>query len=202
MKERGFNQVFLAGHSLGTPIIEHYQGDKPDPSVRAIGVYGPHINIPALTRDSLLGPGLYEKFAAECRDLVAKGKGDEIRLLPFREGRFIITSAKTFVSYRDINTSKAAVEKMIRQIKIPLLIVYDPADNVQGVGGVTKRETIVAQIKENAVASSKVDISVIPSIPGNSSVQAHRFVKNEKLVTQTTVDWLKSIGLSPGSRLK
>jgi len=202
MKERGFNQIFLAAHSLGTPIIEHYQGDKPDPSVRAIGVYGPHINIPALTRDSFLGPELYEKFAAECRDLVAKGKGDEIKLLPFREGRLIITSAKTFVSYRDINTSKAAVEKMIRQIKIPLLIVYDPADNVQGIGGVTKRETIVAQIKENAVASPKVDILVIPSIPGNSSVQAHRFVKNEKLVTQSTVDWLKSIGLSPASRLK
>ncbi len=202
MKERGFEKIFLVGHSLGTPIIEYYQGDKPDPSVSAIGVYGPHINIPALTRDSLLGPELYEKFAAECRDLVAKGRGDEIKLLPFREGRFIITSAKTFVSYRDIDTSKAAVEKMIRQIKVPLLIVYDPADNVQGKGGVTKRETIVAQIKENAVASPRVDIFVIPSIPGNSSVQAHRFVKNEKVVTQKTVDWLKSVGLSPASRLK
>src|SRR6266568_9188964 len=33
MKERGFEKIFLVGHSLGTPIIEYYQGDKPDPSV-------------------------------------------------------------------------------------------------------------------------------------------------------------------------
>ena len=202
MKERGLNNIFLVGHSLGTPIVEYYQGDKPDHSVKAVGVYGPHINIPAITRDSLLGPELYDKFLSECRDLVAKGKGDEIKLLPYREGRFIITSAKTFLSYRDINTSKAAVEKMIRQIKVPLLIVYDPADNIQGKGGLTKRETLAKQIKENAVGSSKADILVIPSIPGSSPLQAHSFIKNEKVVTQKTVDWLKSVGLFPAPRLK
>jgi pimeloyl-ACP methyl ester carboxylesterase len=202
MKERGFKNIFLVGHSLGTPIVEYYQGDRPDPSIQAVGVYGPHINIPAITRDSLLGPELYATFLSECRDLVAKGKADEIKLLPYREGRFIITSAKTFLSYRDIDTSKAAVEKMIRQIKVPLLIVYDPADNIQGKGGLTKRETIAVQIKENAVASPKADILVMPSIPGSSPLQAHNFVKNEKAVTEKTVDWLKSIGLSPASRLK
>jgi pimeloyl-ACP methyl ester carboxylesterase len=201
MKERGFMNIVLVGHSLGTPIVEYYQGDKPDSSVKAIGVYGPHINIPAITRDSLLGPELYDKFLSECRDLVAQGKGDEIKLLPYREGRFIITSAKTFLSYRDIDTSKAAVENMIGQIKVPLLIVYDPADNIQGKGGLTKREVIAVQIKGSAVASPKADILVIPSISGSSPLQAHNFVKNEKVVTEKTVDWLKSIGLSPASRL-
>jgi pimeloyl-ACP methyl ester carboxylesterase len=105
MKARGFTKIFLVGHSLGTPIVEYYQGDEPDPAVAAIGVYGPHIDIPAMTRDALLGPELYAKFLAECRELVAKGKGDEIKLLPYGESRVIITSAKTFVSYRDIDTS-------------------------------------------------------------------------------------------------
>jgi pimeloyl-ACP methyl ester carboxylesterase len=202
MKDRGFKSIFLVGHSLGTPIVEYYQGDKPDASVKAVGIYGPHINIPAITRDSLLGPELYEKFLTECRDLVAKGKGDEIKLLQYREGRFIVTSAKTFLSYRDIDTSKAAVEKTIRQIKVPLLIVYDPADNIQGKGVLTRRETIVAQIKGTAVASPKVDVLVIPSIPGNSPIQAHEFVKNERLVTEKTVEWLRSIGLMPAARLR
>jgi pimeloyl-ACP methyl ester carboxylesterase len=202
LKARGFNRIFLVGHSLGTPIVEYYQGEQPDPSVKAVGVYGPHINIPAVTKDALLGPELYAKFLAECRDLVAKGKGDEIKLLPYREGRVIITSAKTFLSYRDIETSKAAVEKTIRQIKVPLLIVYDPADNVQGRGSLIKRETIVGQIKQNAVASPKVDVVVIPSIPGNTPFQAHLFIKNETVVTEKTVEWLKSIGLSPASRLR
>src|SRR5438477_3691267 len=107
MKGRGYRNIFLVGHSLGTPIIEHYQGSEPDAAVKAIGLYGPHINIPQITRDSLLGPELYEKFRAECRELVAKGKGDEIKLLPYRENRVIITSAKTFLSYRDTDPSNA-----------------------------------------------------------------------------------------------
>ena len=195
MKGRGYRNIVLVGHSLGTPIVEHYMGSEPDPAVRALMVYGPHIDIPAITRDSLLGPELYEKFRAECRELVAKGRGDEIKLLPYRENRVIITSAKTFISYRDTDTSKAAVQAAIRRIKVPLLIVYDPADNIQGKGGLTKRETLAAQIKANAVGSPRADIVVIPSRPGSSPLQAHNFVGNEKLVGERTVAWLKSLGV-------
>jgi len=201
MKARGFTKIFLVGHSLGTPIVEYYQGDKPDSSVAAIGVYGPHIDIPEVTRDALLGPELYARFLAECRELVAQGKGDEIKLLPYRENRVIITSCKTFLSYRDTDTSKAAVAKLIRQIKVPMLIVYDPADNIQGKGAMIKRETIAAEIKANAVASPKADILVIPSVPGESPLQAHNLVKNEKLATQKTVDWLRDVGLDPAPRI-
>lgn len=201
MKSRGFDKIILIGHSLGTPIVEYYQGDRPDVSVRAVVVYGPHIDIPAATRDSLLGPELYEQFAAECRELVAAGRGNEIKLLPFREGRVIITSANTFLSYRDIKTSKANVESMIRQIAVPLLIVYDDGDNIQGKGTITRRATIANRIKENAVSSPKADVLVIPSSPGNSPFQAHLFVNNERLVTDKTVEWLRTVGLPPAPRL-
>lgn len=197
MKTRGFEKLFLLGHSLGTPIVEHYQGDRPDAAVKAVGVYGPHINIPQVTRDSLLGPELYANFRAECRELVAAGKGEDIKLLPFREGKVVITSAKTFLSYRDVETSKANVERMIRNIKVPFLIVYDSGDNIQSKGSVTTRQSIALRIKENAVSSPKADIVVIPSHPGNSPFQAHLFVHNEKLVTQRTVEWLKGVGLAP-----
>jgi pimeloyl-ACP methyl ester carboxylesterase len=197
IKARGFDRVFLAGHSLGTPIVEYYQGDDPDTAVKAVGVYGPHIDIPGVTRDSLLGPELYQEFAAECRELVAAGKGHEIKLLPFREGRVIITSAKTFLSYRDVETSRAAVAEMVRRIKVPLLIVYDAGDNIRGKGTVTLRKTIAREIKASAVNSPRADIVVIPSRPGNSPFQAHLFVNNDNTVTRETVAWLKAVGLSP-----
>ncbi len=200
MAGRGFDKIFLVGHSLGTPIVEHYQGDRPHPAVKALGVYGPHIDIPTVTRDSLLGPELYETFANECRALVAAGKGDEIKLLPFREGKFVITSAKTFLSYRDVKTSKANVEKIIGNIEVPFLIVYDDGDNIQGKGAITRRATIADRIKKNAVNSPKADIVVIPSQPGNSPFQAHLFLGNERLVTEKTVEWLKSVGLPPAPR--
>jgi pimeloyl-ACP methyl ester carboxylesterase len=195
LKSRGFDSVFLVGHSLGTPIVEHYQGANPDAAVKALGLYGPHIDIPKITRDSLLGPELYEKFRAECRELVAKGRGDEIKLLPYRENRVIITSAKTFISYRDTGTSKAAVQGALHKVRVPLLIVYDPADNIQGKGGLTKRETLANEIRSNATASPRVDIVVIPSVANSSPLQAHNFVGNEALVAEKTAQWLKGLGL-------
>ena len=196
LKSRGINRIFLIGHSLGTPIVEYFQGVTPDPAVVAVALYGPHIDIPAVTRDALLGPALYEKFLAQSRDLVAKGKGDEIQLMPYRNGRVIITSAKTFVSYRDVETSHAAVESAVRHIRVPMLVVYDPADNIQGMGVLIKRETIAHQIADGATAT-KADIAVIPSVEGNSPLQAHSFVHNEKIVTERTIEWLKGIGLPP-----
>src|SRR3954471_21816925 len=195
MKSRGFPAIFLVGHSLGTPIVEHYQGENPDPAVKALGLYGPHIDIPKITRDSLLGADLYEKFRAECRELVAKGSGEEIKLLPYRENRVIITSARTFISYRDTDTSKAAVQGALRKVRVPMLIVYDPADNIQGKGGLTKRETLANEIRSNATAAPRVDIVVIPSVTDSSPLKAHNFVGNEAMVAERTAQWLQSLGM-------
>ena len=90
---------------------------------------------------------------------------------------------------------------MVANIKVPLLIVYDPADNIQGIGTITQRETIAARIKESAVNCPRADIVVIPSHPGNSPFQAPLFVNNERTVTQETVKWLTSVGLAPARAL-
>jgi pimeloyl-ACP methyl ester carboxylesterase len=193
MKQRGFKRIVLIGHSLGTPIIEYYAGHKPDASLAAIGVYGPHIDIPAVTRDSLLGPKLYRKFRDECRALVGEGKGQEIRLLPYRKSATIITSAETFLSYRDVDTSKASVGPVLKNIVVPMLIVYDAADNIHGLGAVTLREHIVRDIKQAATSAKPVDIAVVPSVSGNTPVQAHMFIGNEGHVTDLTTSWLNRV---------
>jgi pimeloyl-ACP methyl ester carboxylesterase len=190
VKQRGFKRIVLIGHSLGTPIIEYYAGDRPDAALSAIAVYGPHISIPAVTRNSLLGPDLYQTFLDECRKLVSEQRGQEIRLLPYRKTAPIITSAETFLSYRDIETSKAAVEPMIQKIRVPTLVCYDPADNIHGLGTVTMRESIVHEIRNAAVSSKRVDIAIVPSRPGNTPVQAHSFIGNEGVVTELTSAWL------------
>lgn len=187
----GFTRIYLAGHSLGTPIVMHYAGDDPDPAVAAVGVYGPHVSIPEVTRDSLLGPELYNRFREECRALVAAGKGDDIRLLPYRESRVIVTSAKTFLSYRDVDGSRASVGAMIARIGTPLFIVYDDADNIQGMGAITARSAIARRIADAARAAPAVDTAIIPSLPGNSPVQAHSFVGNEPVVVEATWNWLR-----------
>ena len=193
MKQRHFERIVLIGHSLGTPIIEYYAGDKPDAALSAIAVYGPHISIPAVTRDTLLGPELYQRFRDECRRLVAEHNGQEIRLLPYRKAAPIITSAETFLSYRDIDTSKAAVEPMIRKITVPMLICYDPADNIHGLGAVTMREAIVNQIKQAAVSSRNVQVAVVPSKAGSTPIEAHSFIGNEQAVIDLTSTWLNQV---------
>src|SRR4051794_4317272 len=42
MKTRGFDALFLVGHSLGTPIVEHWQGERPDAAGKALGLHRPH----------------------------------------------------------------------------------------------------------------------------------------------------------------
>jgi pimeloyl-ACP methyl ester carboxylesterase len=202
MKSRGFDRIFLVGHSLGTPMVQYYAGESPDPAVKAVASFGPHISIPEVTRDSLLGPEAYAQFVAESRALVAQGKGNEIKLLPYREGRYIITSAKTFLSYRDVETSKAAVEPQVRKIKIPFAIVYDPTDNIQGIGSITPRESIAQRLKAAAVASPKVDILVVPAIKGESPLQAHTLQGNEAVATDKIVEWLNSVDLKPAPSLR
>ena len=74
-----------------------------------------------------------------------------------------------------------------------------PADNIQGKGCLTKRETIATQIKANALAAPRADIVVIPSVVDTSPLKAHNFVGNERLVAEKTVQWLRDVGLSPGA---
>src|SRR5262249_52491453 len=129
----------------------------------------------------------------ECRRLVAANKGQEIRLLPYRTAAPIITSANTFLSYRDIDTSKADVRPMVSGIKVPILICYDPADNIHGLGSITMRGSIVSEIQKAATSAEKVDVVPVPSKPGNTPVQAHSFVGNEDLVTGLTARWLRQV---------
>jgi hypothetical protein len=82
----------------------------------------------------LLAAELYEKFAAGAAAWSQAARATRLNFCHSGEGKVIITSAKTFLSYRDVETSKAAVEQMIAHIKVPLLIVYDRADDIQGKG--------------------------------------------------------------------
>ena len=192
-KARGVERVFLAGHSLGTPIVQSYAGGSPDASLAGIGLYGPHISIPEVTRDSLLGPQAYARFRDECRALVTAGRGDEIQLLPYRGSRVIVTSARSFLSYRDVDTSKATVSAAAARIRVPVAIFYDRADNIQGLGAVTLRETIARRIVEAAIGAPRVDVEIIPSTEGNTPVEAHSFLHKEHVVVERTASWLRSI---------
>ena len=192
-KSRGVERVFLAGHSLGTPIVQRYAGGAPDTSLAGVGLYGPHISIPEVTRDSLLGPDAYARFRDQCRALVAAGRGVAIQLLPYRGSRVIVTSARSFLSYRDVETSKASVADAAARIRVPMAIFYDRADNIQGLGAVTLRETIARRIVEAAALAPRVDIEIIPSTEGNTPVEAHSFLHKEHVVVERTVSWLGSI---------
>ena len=196
VQARGFKNIVLAGHRLGTPIVENYQGDKPSALVKALGVYGPHSDIPSVTKDSLLGPDLYEKFTAQCRRLVSSGqrRRDQTPAISRRQSdHHLRQDISQLAPCRD---QQSGGGKDGCKYHGPLLIVYDGADNIQGKGSITRRETIATRIRENAIDCPTADI-VVPSHPGNSPFQAHLFVNNERTVTQETVNWLTSVGLAP-----
>ena len=189
----GVEHFIICGHSLGTPIVQAFAASSHAAQVAAIMLYGPHINIPYVTQHVLLGPNRYQEFLNNCRSLVSSGRGEEILLLPHRQGRSIVTSAKTFLSYRDIETSKANVEPIIKDITAPIFIAYDDMDNFVSSDFEITRASITQAIKSKATGTYTVDIVLVPSHDSNTPVDAHLFRFNERRLADLSIGWLDKI---------
>jgi hypothetical protein len=82
-----------------------------------------------------------------------------------------------------------------------MLICYDPADNIHGLGAVTMYEKIVGDIQTAAVSSTKVEVAIVPSRAENSPVQAHSFADNEATDFEEKISGLYSALEGLGGRI-
>ena len=199
LSEKGFRKLFLVGHSLGVTEVVYYQGKTQDPSVKAIALYGGHSDLrgsawehfagvygdPQDAKVAALGKKDYEKFLANCRELVAQGKGDTLLIMP-HPPRFLTTSAKTFLSYR-APESNACEVRWVRNIRVPILIVPHELQTTAVV-----RSQLSNELKENAISSTKCDLVTIEGA-------GHFFEGYEEKVAQITYDWLAEVDLPPAT---
>lgn len=169
----GYEEVVLAGHSLGKIKVSLYQAQQRDPRVAAMILASPPANI-----ESWL-PSWDAAIRAQVAKLVDDGRGTELIASPF--GQFM--SAQTYDSWQrnivDVFASRTTTPALA-QIRCPLLICY----------GTNEPEVISAadaeNIRQGATAAARVDVR---AIAGGD----HVYTDHEDEAGSTVATWLESL---------
>jgi len=202
MNGKGFDKIFLVGHSLGTFVTGFCAGTNPDPSVKALGLTGiPHVRLAASSKEQI-GELAYNALVAQATAAVAAGKASTYLLFtwcsPTCSAR--AWTAKTFLNWRGPD-SNARFDTVLNKIKVPIFMIHDPNDTSVVFGGPPrpKYSTSGKWVKEGATSSPRVDSFLTTPTPGQSSGDAHSFVGIEKEteVINITANWMIEVGLLP-----
>ena len=135
MKERGFRRFVLFGHSLSVTQILYYMARRQEPSVVGLALSAGHDDLrrdihrswETLADDP---KAAYGRVLQECRDMVARGEGDRLIIIPWwrpdpklkLRQSYREISAQTFVSYRSPE-SNCNASAWIGKVKTPMLLI-------------------------------------------------------------------------------
>jgi len=135
MKEQGYRCIVLFGHSLSVTQVVYSMARRPDPAVVGLALSAGHDD---LRRDIYRSwetiaddpKAAYARVLQECRDMVAKGDGDRMIIIPWwrpdpklnMRQTYREISAQTFVSYR-APESNCNASAWIGKIKTPMLLI-------------------------------------------------------------------------------
>jgi len=103
LKSKGYNKIYLQGHSLGCSKIAYYQKIKNNPLVKSLLFISASDMMGLLVNDE--EKPKYEKFLKEAKEFVQKGKENE--LLSGIQWEFAKQSAKSFLNFSFENDNLA-----------------------------------------------------------------------------------------------
>ena len=185
----GFNTVFVAGHSGGTQAAGVYPAlSDNDPRVAAIGLFGVVRDGREAATDVLFLPeSLYESHIALSQDLVAEGRGEQVRDYLTTFGVDLQRSPRTFLSYWGPD-SRSVVVREITAASVPVFILRANGD------GFTPDAYSVDVL--NAALNAGVEATYVelpyPGPLGATGINAHSLLGIEREFLQATTAWLLS----------
>lgn len=133
VKEKGYKEIILEGHSYGCNKVLYYYNQKKDKSIKKIVLLAP-CDIPSEAK-KFLKPEEYKKAKIEATDLV--DQGCERQLIDFSvmaNGKiaagtyyydFLPNGENDFIKYSDGKNGKSEV---LNSIDIPVLVVFGSSD--------------------------------------------------------------------------
>lgn len=136
VKERGFSNIHLSGHSLGCPKAAYYMAEKNDERIKSLLLLSPS-DMLGLVRSN---KEQFEKEITEAKKLVAENKGDTI-LSEWVWGEYPV-SAGTYLSLFDDNAKDA------------IFNFHDPEDKLETLGKITVPTYAVMGTKDDALVVS------------------------------------------------
>lgn len=176
VKERGYSEIILEGHSYGCSKVLYYYNNKKDDSIKKIVLLAP-CDTPGESK-KFLSSEEYDNALKESERLVKENKGDElIDFSVMSNGKvsagtyyygYIPGSDSDFIRYRDGEESY-----VLKSVDIPTLVIF--GDNDECV--LTMPIDVVKKYLEN-----NLNNSVIKIIPGADHLYNGGFEELGKII--------------------
>ncbi|MBW2220577.1 MAG: alpha/beta fold hydrolase, partial [Deltaproteobacteria bacterium] len=149
MSGRGFNPLFLYGHSMGTNRVLYYLAETHDTRISGALLTGPPGNL-FEWNVRMFGKETAIRVLRQAQDLVARGKGDQWMLVNLGPLGKALYTANHLVSLRGPKTVSDPF-KNIARISKPILIVHGLSDRLAD-------HTVADQLRNIAASASKVSV--------------------------------------------
>ena len=174
MERRGYNPIFLYGHSMGTNRVLYYQVATEDPRIASMILTGPPGNLYEWNV-RIFGKEAAAQLLRRAQDLKTAGKGNEWMLINLGPLGKTLYTANHLVSLRGPETFSDPY-KNIGRISLPILIVHGLADRLS--------DPVVAdRLSSHAGVGSKVKVVKIPGA-------GHGFRGHQQELVGTIHKWL------------
>lgn len=198
MKEQGYKNIVLFGHSLSVTQILYYMARSEESAVVGLVLSAGHDDLRSVSWsywDTLVDDpkAEYERVLAQCRELVAEGDGGRLIIIPWwrpdpklnLRQQYRETSAQTFVSYR-APESNCNASAWVPQVKTPMFFITHSVVDTAASPEMTKR---LHKLATNARFTDDVDIKG----------SGHFYVGYEDPLVDAVTGWidkLRQVGVS------
>jgi pimeloyl-ACP methyl ester carboxylesterase len=174
MERRGYNPIFLYGHSMGTNRVLYYQAETGDPRVTGVVLTGPPGNLYEWNV-RVFGAQTAARVLQRAQKLKAGGKGNEWMLINLGPLGKTLYTANHLVSLRGPETFSDPY-KNIGRLSLPILIVHGLADRLA--------DPVVAdRLSSHAGSGTKVNVVKIAGA-------GHGFRGHQQDLTERVHNWL------------
>jgi pimeloyl-ACP methyl ester carboxylesterase len=174
MARRGYEALFLHGHSMGTNRVLFYLAETEDPRIAGVILTGPPGNL-FQWNVKIFGLEAATQVLRRAQKLKAEGKGDTWMLINLGPLGKTLYTANHVVSLRGSQTLSDPFMNIGRLFK-PVLIVHGLADNLAD-------PQVADQLRNNAGTGSHVTVRKVEGAD-------HLFRQHEKELEEIIVQWM------------
>lgn len=186
LEKKGYKEIFLCGHSLGTPKVAFYQAKSQDKRIKSVILLSPTDMLGLVREDKKT----FKKDMGEAEKLVKKRKGD--KLISHEVWDEYPLSANTYINLFGDKSNTAIFNfhnpkkgfKILSKIKSPILAIMGKKDDVM----IIPIKKLMKMIEDNAKSSICVQTKILGNAP-------HNYRDYEQKLADEIVKWIKSFKL-------
>jgi pimeloyl-ACP methyl ester carboxylesterase len=170
LRERGFNDPIVIGHSNGGVLAAHYAAEHPD--TPAVVLMSAHVGGKTITQrmsaNGMFGHDQLPEIEVRARRMVAEGRGKELMLLP---GWWWVSSAECVVDFTD---NMPDTVECAGRTKVPALFTRGDKETVE----LYPAEAYAAN------CASPCEVRILPNCD-------HFYTGQERAVSELILKWLR-----------